>query len=40
MPNKDEAWDLTNGPGGLWFTLIQGQEGGGGAIDQFALPAR
>ncbi len=40
VPDKDEAWDLTNGPGGLWLTLIQGQFGGGGAIDQFAFPAR
>lgn len=32
VPNKDEAWDITNGPGGLWFTDIQGEVGGGGAI--------
>ena len=40
VPNKDEAWDLANGPGGLWFTLIRDQAGNGGAIDQFTLPAR
>lgn len=33
VPNKDEAWDITNGPGGLWFSVIQGEAGGGGAID-------
>jgi len=32
VPNKDEAWDITNGPGGLWFSDIQGEVGGGGAI--------
>jgi virginiamycin B lyase len=40
VPNNDEPWDLTNGPGGLWLTDIRGPFGGAGAIDRFKLPAR
>jgi virginiamycin B lyase len=40
VPNKDEPWDLTSGPGGLWFSVIRGPFGGAGAIDRFTIPAR
>ena len=40
VPYKDEPWDLASGPGGLWFTDIQGPFGGAGAVDRLTIAAR